>query len=149
MARNQQMRVSVGSRGERHRAFARTLGADWVGGPADTPEEPLDGAILFAPAGPLVLPILERLDRGGRLLIAGIHLSDIPSMVYQECLFFEKSLGSVTANTREDGRKLLAWASGGGIVPRTTVYPLEDALRALVDLKEDRIEGAAVLSVGR
>ena len=148
MARDRQMRVSVGSRGERHQAFAKTMGADWVGGPVDTPEEPLDGAILFAPAGPLVLPILRSLDRGGRLLIAGIHLSDIPSMVYEDFLFYEKSLGSVTANTREDGRKLLKWASEGAIVPRTTVYRLEEALQALVDLKEDRIEGAAVLMVG-
>ncbi|AKS22792.1 Alcohol dehydrogenase [Leptospirillum ferriphilum] len=148
MARDQGMRISVGSRGERHQAFARSMGADWVGGPADTPEDPLDGAILFAPAGPLVLPILRRLDRGGRLLIAGIHLSDIPSIEYEHFLFYEKSLGSVTANTREDGRKLLEWASKGSIVPRTTVYPLEEAVRALRDLKEDRVEGAAVLKVG-
>lgn len=148
MARDRGMRVSVGSRGERHQEFARAMGADWVGGPADTPEEALDGAILFAPAGPLVLPILRRLDRGGRLLIAGIHLSDIPAIEYEHFLFYEKSLGSVTANTREDGRKLLEWASGGAIVPRTTVYPLEDAVQALRDLKEDRIEGAAVLKMG-
>ncbi|MHB1927786.1 MAG: zinc-dependent alcohol dehydrogenase family protein [Leptospirillum sp.] len=147
MAKDRGMRVSVGSRGPRHQDFARRMGADWVGGPAETPTDYFDGAILFAPAGELVPPVLSRLDRGGRLLIAGIHLSDIPSLEYESLLFYEKSMGSVTANTRDDGRKLLAWAESGAIVPRTTVYPLEEAIKALKDLKEDRIEGAAVLRV--
>lgn len=149
MAKDRNMRVSVGSRGARHQDFARRMGADWVGGPAETPEDLFDGAILFAPAGELVPPVLSRLDRGGRLLIAGIHLSDIPALEYESFLFYEKMLGSVTANTRDDGRKLLSWAESGAIVPRTTVYPLEEALTALTDLKEDRVEGAAVLKVGK
>jgi propanol-preferring alcohol dehydrogenase len=148
MARAKKFRVSVGSRGGRHRAFASQMGADWVGGAADTPPEPFDGAILFAPAGDLVPPILAHLDRGGRLLIAGIHLSDIPSLDYEAHLFYERSVGSVTANTRQDGRELFEWISREPITPHVTVYPLEDANRALVDLKEDRIEGAAVLKVG-
>ncbi|MHB1606005.1 MAG: zinc-dependent alcohol dehydrogenase family protein [Leptospirales bacterium] len=148
MARDRGLRVSVGSRGERHRAFARKMGADWVGGPGETPPEPFDGAILFAPAGELVLPILSRLDRGGRLLIAGIHLSDIPAIHYESQLFYERSLGSVTANTRNDGRKLIEWGTGGAIIPHVKVYRLDEALKALTDLKEDRIEGAAVLEIG-
>ena len=148
MARDRGLRVSVGSRGERHRAFARRMGADWVGGPQEVPPEPFDGAILFAPAGELVLPILSHLDRGGRLLLAGIHLSDIPAIHYETQLFYERSLGSVTANTREDGRKLIGWGTGGAIIPQVKLYRLEEALQALTDLKEDRIEGAAVLKMG-
>jgi propanol-preferring alcohol dehydrogenase len=148
MARAMKLRVSVGSRGGRHRDLARRMGADWVGGAADVPPEPYDGAILFAPAGDLVPPILARLDRGGRLLIAGIHLSDIPALDYEAHLFYERSMGSVTANTREDGRRLFEWIAREPIAPRVTVYPLAEANRALMDLKEDRIEGAAVLKVG-
>lgn len=148
MARDRGLRVSVGSRGALHQSFARRMGADWVGGPSETPAEPFDGAILFAPAGELVLPILTHLDRGGRLLIAGIHLTDIPPIHYETQLFYERSVGSVTANTREDGRMLIEWALGGAIVPRVRVYPLEEAGKALADLKDDRIEGAAVLKMG-
>ncbi len=148
MARDKGIGVSVGSRGDRHRAFARRMGADWVGGPSETPTEPFDGAILFAPAGELVLPILTHLDRGGKLMIAGIHLSDIPPIHYETHLFYERSVGSVTANTREDGRNLIEWAVGGAIVPSVKIYPMEEALCALTDLKEDRIEGAAVLKMG-
>lgn len=147
MAQSSGMHVSVISRGDRHQALAREMGADFVGPSGTHPRKLLDGAILFAPAGEIVPDIMLDLDRGGKLLIAGIHLSDIPSLVYQDQLFLEKSLGSVTANTREDGRGLLKMAETFGIQPRIRKYPLQDASLALMDLKNDQIMGAAVLTV--
>jgi propanol-preferring alcohol dehydrogenase len=118
-----------------------------VGDSFDRPPHLLDGAILFAPAGELVPPALAALDRGATLAVAGIHLSDIPSLDYQRHLFQERSLTSVTANTREDGRELLELAAAIPIETRIRSYPLERANEALVDLKRDRIRGAAVLDV--
>ena len=106
-----------------------------------------DAAILFAPAGELVLPALEALDRGGTLAIAGIHLSAIPSLDYARHLFQERTLRSVTANTRRDGEELLRLASEIPLETHTAIYPLESANQALVDLKQDRLRGAAVLEV--
>ncbi|MGI9592147.1 MAG: zinc-binding alcohol dehydrogenase family protein, partial [Myxococcota bacterium] len=137
----------VFSRGGSHRELAEELGAAWVGDSFDTPPHPLDGAILFAPAGELVPPALEALDRGATLAIAGIHLSDVPTLSYERHLFQERTLQSVTANTREDGRALLALAAEIPIRTRTTAYPLEAANDALADLKHDRVRGAAVLEV--
>jgi len=147
MAKFLGMRVSVISRGDGHQALAREMGADFVGPSGTHPKELLDGAILFAPAGEIVPDIMLDLDRGGKLLIAGIHLSNIPSLVYQDQLFQEKSLGSVTANTREDGQGLLKMAKAFGITPKVRVYSLEEANSALMDLKNDQIRGAAVLKV--
>ena len=104
-------------------------------------------AAPFAPAGELVLPALEALDRGATLAIAGIHLSDIPGLDYQQHLFQERTLTSVTANTREDGRELLELAAAIPIETHTMSYPLLAANQALIDLKHDRIRGAAVLEV--
>jgi propanol-preferring alcohol dehydrogenase len=140
-------RVAVFSRGGRHRALAEELGADWVGEVGERPPYRLDGAILFAPAGELVPPTLEVLDRGGVLAIAGIHLSDVPPLDYRRHLFQEREIRSVTANTREDGRALLALAAEIPIRTHTVPYPLEAAGEALIDLKQDRIRGAAVLEV--
>ena len=147
MAKSSGMSVSVISRGDAHQSLAREMGADFVGASGTHPPELLDGAILFAPAGEIVPDIMLDLDRGGRLLIAGIHLSDIPSLVYHDQLFLEKSLGSVTANTREDGLGLLKMARAFDIRPRVRVYPLEGATSALMDLKNDQIRGACVLKV--
>jgi propanol-preferring alcohol dehydrogenase len=138
-------RVHVFSRGDAHRELARELGAASVAGSFDPPPEKLDGAILFAPAGELVLPALEALDRGGALAVAGIHLSEIPALDYQRHLFQERELRSVTANTREDAADLLRLAAEIPIRTHTVSYPLADANRALLDLKQDRIRGAAVL----
>ena len=138
-------RVHVFSRGDTHRELARELGAASVAGSFDPPPEKLDGAILFAPAGELVLPALEALDRGGVLAVAGIHLSEIPPLDYQRHLFQERELRSVTANTREDAADLLRLAAEIPIRTHTVSYPLEQANRALLDLKQDRIRGAAVL----
>jgi propanol-preferring alcohol dehydrogenase len=145
VARHFGCEVYVFSRGGEHRSLAEELGAAWVGDSFDLPPHPLDGAILFAPAGELVPPGLEALDRGGTLAIAGIHLSDVPTLDYQRHLFQERTLQSVTANTREDGRELLELAAVIPIVGRTTSYPLEDANEALIDLKQDRVRGTAVL----
>lgn len=147
IARHFENEVYVFSRGERHRALARELGAAWVGASHEAPPEPLDAAILFAPAGELVPPALEALDRGGVLSIAGIHLSDVPPLSYERHLFQEREIRSVTANTREDGRELLRLAAAIPIRTHTMAYLLADANRALLDLKEDRVRGAAVLEV--
>jgi propanol-preferring alcohol dehydrogenase len=100
---------------------------------------------LFAPVGDLVPVALEALDRGGTLAIAGIHLSDIPVLDYQRHLFQERTVRSVTANTREDGRELMALAAS--VRPRIAVtrYPMDQADRALADLAADRVTGVAVL----
>jgi propanol-preferring alcohol dehydrogenase len=137
--------VHVLTRGESARELARELGAASVGGPADAPPEPLDAAILFAPAGELVLPALAALDRGGTLAIAGIHLSDVPALNYQRHLFYERQVRSVTSNTREDGRDFLAFAAEHRLRVRTTGYPLGEADRALADLAGGQVRGAAVL----
>jgi propanol-preferring alcohol dehydrogenase len=121
------------------------MGAHWVGGSDAQPPELLDSAILFAPVGHLVPPIMEKLDRGGTLAIAGIYLTDIPGLNYDRQLFQEKNLRSVTANTRKDGEELLKLAAEIPLTPKTTTFPLEDANRALQMLKNDAINGSGVL----
>jgi len=143
----QGLRVHVLTRGEPNQALARELGVDSVGGPSDPPPEPLDGAILFAPAGELVPVALRALDRGGTLAMAGIWSSDIPTLNYDETLFQERQLVSVTANTRDDGETFLALAARLGVRATTVPYPMADANRALIDLKHGRFGGAAVLHV--
>ena len=140
-------RVHVMTRSAEARDLALSLGAASVGGAADPPPEPLDAAILFAPVGTLVPPALEALDRGGVLAIAGIHLSDVPPLDYQRHLFEERTLCSVTANTRADGRAFLEEAARAHVRVTTTPYPLERADEALADLAADRVTGAAVLLV--
>ena len=145
VALHQGLRVHVLTRGEGNQELARRLGADSVGGAADEPPEPLDGAILFAPAGELVPVALRALDRGGTLAVAGIWLSDIPRLNYDAELFEERRLRSVTANTRNDGEEFLALAARLGVRPTTVGYPMADAPRALADLAHGRFSGAAVL----
>jgi propanol-preferring alcohol dehydrogenase len=147
IARHFGCEVYVWSRGGRHRELAMELGATWVGGSTEKPPHPLDAAILFAPAGELVPPALEALDRGATLAVAGIHLSPIPPLDYPRHLFQERKLQSVTANTRRDGEELLRLAAEIPIRTHIVPYPLEDATQALLDLKHDRIRGAAVLEV--
>jgi propanol-preferring alcohol dehydrogenase len=145
LARHLGMRVHVLTRGEGNRALARELGADSVGAADASPPEPLDGAILFAPAGELVPPALRALARGGTLAVAGIWLSDIPRIEYDSELFQEKQLRSVTANTRADGDEFLRLAARFGLQATTVRYPLAEADRALRDLAHGRYSGAAVL----
>jgi len=147
IAKHRSCEVFVATRGENHRNLARQMGADWVGeDPAEMPVK-ADAAIIFAPVGWLVPLALQALRKGGTLALAGIHMTDIPAMNYERCVFYERDIHSVTANTREDGRALLAEAAAIPIRPRTTSYPLADANRALQDLKSDRINGTGVLVI--
>ncbi|NYJ08755.1 zinc-dependent alcohol dehydrogenase family protein [Petropleomorpha daqingensis] len=141
----QGLRVHVLTRGEHNQALAKELGADSVGAATDPPPEPLDGAVLFAPAGELVPVALRALDRGGTLAVAGIWLSTIPALDYAAELFEERRLRSVTANTRRDGEEFLRLAERLGVRATTTAYPMADAPRALADLAHGRFGGAAVL----
>jgi propanol-preferring alcohol dehydrogenase len=137
--------VHVMTRSPEARSLALALGAASAGDTFDAPPEPLDAAILFAPAGDIVPAALSALDRGGILSIAGIHLSDIPPLRYADHLFEEREVRSVTANTRADGEEFLALASRIGISVETVGYPMSAADAALADLAHDRVNGAAVL----
>ena len=137
--------VFVVTRGESHRQLAREMGATWVGESAAEMPAKVNSGIMFAPAGNLVPDAMAQLDKGGTLALAGIYMSEIPGLDYTRTLFYEKNIRSVTANTREDGRELLAEAASILLRPHVTTYPLAQANRALVDLKEDRVNGTAVL----
>jgi alcohol dehydrogenase, propanol-preferring len=140
-------RVHVFTRSAAARALALELGAASAGDSSDPPPEPLDSAILFAPVGTLVPVALEALDRGGTLAIAGIHLSDVPSLDYQRHLFYERSVSSVTANTRLDGSSFLRFAAEHPLRVTAVPYPFDAADAALRDLAADRVAGVAVLDV--
>lgn len=137
--------VHVMTRSADARRLALELGAASAGDTFDAPPEPLDSAIVFAPAGEIVPAALEALDRGGTCAIAGIHLSDVPVLDYQRHLFQERQIRSVTANTRADGEAFLAVAAQIDIQVHTEAYPLDRADDALADLANDRVTGAAVL----
>src|SRR5579862_766631 len=125
-------------------AFARKLGASWAGSSEEKPPEPLDCAIIYAPVGALVPAALSAVRKGGRVVCAGIHMSDIPSFPYR-LLWEERSVASVANLTREDGREFLAIAAEAKVKTATTPYPLAKANEALDDLRQGRLEGAAVL----
>jgi propanol-preferring alcohol dehydrogenase len=125
-------------------AFARTLGVTWAGGSDEMPPELLDAAIIFATVGDLVPMALKALRKGGRVVCAGIHMSDIPSFPYR-LLWEERQIASVANLTRQDGIEFLRIAPEAGIVTTTTTYPLNQANEALADLRAGRFEGAAVL----
>jgi propanol-preferring alcohol dehydrogenase len=137
--------VHVLTRSAPARQLALDLGASSARDARDEPPEPLDSAILFAPVGDLVPVALAALDRGGTLAVAGIHLTDIPALNYQQHLFQERDLRSVTSNTRQDGRDFLAAAARIGIRVTVTRYPMSRADQAIADLAADRVNGAAVL----
>lgn len=139
--------VHVLTRSPTARRLALDLGCASAGAADEVPPEPLDAAVLFAPVGALVPVALAALDRGGTLAIAGIHLTDVPTLRYADHLFQERQLRSVTANTRADGEAFLRLAAQFPLEVRTTPYDLADADRALADLAADRVEGAAVLRV--
>ncbi len=129
---------------ERTQAFALGLGASWAGGSDEMPPEPLDAAIIFAPAGPLVPKALEALAPDGVVVCAGIHMSDIPSFPY-ELLYHERKLRSVANLTRRDGEEFLSVAPKVPIRTTVTIYELEHAEQALADLRAGRFEGTAVI----
>ncbi len=139
--------VFVMTRGEKHRQLAREMGADWVGDASENPPAALDSAIMFAPAGELVPKALEALDRGGVLACAGIHMTNIPELDYQRHLFQEKTLTSVSANTRRDGQELLSLAKEIPLRTHVEEFSLAEANEALLKLKRDGIQGSAVLRV--
>ncbi|MBW3603619.1 MAG: zinc-dependent alcohol dehydrogenase family protein [Actinobacteria bacterium] len=145
VALHQGATVHVMTRDADARTRALTLGCASAQGGDDAPPEPLDAAVLFAPVGALVPVALEALDRGGTLVIAGIHLSDVPALNYERHLFYERRVVSTTANTRADGEAFLLLAAAVPIRVTTTRYPFHQADHALADLAHDRVNGAAVL----
>ena len=129
------------------RAFALSLGAEWAGDSGETPPEPLDAAILFAPAGELVPAALRAVERGGTVVCAGIHMSDIPSFPYR-ILWEERVVRSVANLTRRDGEEFLALAPTVPVRTEVEAFPLNAANEALDRLRAGRVRGAAVLVVG-
>lgn len=146
VARHQGRRVFAFTRAgdDEAQRFARELGAEWAGASEERPPEELDAAILFAPVGALVPAALRAVARGGPVVCGGIHMSDIPAFPY-DILWGERVVRSVANLTREDGREFLALAPSVPIRTEVRRYPLEDANRALDDLRAGRVRGAAVL----
>ena len=138
--------VYVATRGDRSAELARSLGAAWTGGPDQPFPVPVDSAIVFAPAGELVPQALAGLTRGGTVALAGIHMSEVPALDYARHLFEEKTLTSVTANTRADGEELLLLAPRLGVGVHVTEYAFAEVDRALADLGGDRMSGSAVIT---
>jgi propanol-preferring alcohol dehydrogenase len=127
--------------------FARSLGCTWAGGSDDIPPEELDAAIIFAPVGALVPQALKQVRKGGRVVCAGIHMSDIPAFPYED-LWGERAILSVANLTREDGREFMEIAAQVPVKTVTTVFPLRQANEALDALRSGSLEGAAVLVPG-
>jgi len=132
---------------QRHQKLAEELGAVWVGDTFDEPPVKLDAAIIYAPAGEIVPAALKALDRGGRLVLGGIHMSPTPPLEYQD-LYWERVVCSVANNTRDDGRDFLEEAARVGVRTHVRTFPLAEANDALIALKHDAIKGAGVLQVG-
>jgi alcohol dehydrogenase, propanol-preferring len=148
VAVHEKRRVFAFTRSEDQSAqrFARSLGAAWAGDASSAPPEPLDAALIFAPAGELVPAALRAVRKGGTVACGGIHMSDIPSFAYAD-LWGERVLRSVANLTRADGEEFLALAPKVPVRTRVTSYALEDAGAALEDLRSGSIEGAAVVRV--
>lgn len=147
IAQHQNCRLFVGTREIKHQDLAKDLGAIQVHDGSQRFDEPIDSAIIFAPAGHLVPTASRALKKGGTLVLAGIHMTQTPEMDYESCLFHEKHLCSVEANTREDGYDFLKWAEKAQIKPRIHLFGFNQAQEALMALKEDKFDGSAVLQV--
>lgn len=145
IARHRGCEVHVATRSRGHRELAEELGAASTGSPYEPLPTAVDGAIVFAPAGEIVPVALRSVRKGGTVSLAGIHMSPIPEMDYETCLYHEKQLRSVESNTREDGRQLLAEAARIPVRPEVTTFPLELADEALVQLSRSEIDGTGVL----
>ena len=139
--------VSVATRGAKHRAFAERLGADWIGSETERPPEPLDRAVTFAPSGDVVVAALSSLRKGGVVAINAIHLDRMPPFDYDSLLWGEREIRSVANMTREDARDFLALAAEIGLDPEITVFPLDRVNDALRAVKDDAIDGAAVITM--
>jgi propanol-preferring alcohol dehydrogenase len=137
--------VYVPTRGESHRVLARELGASWVGEATEAPPVPLDRAVTFAPSGDVVVAALGALRKGGVVAINAIHLDRMPQFDYDRLLWGERQIRSVTNMTRSDARDFLRVAGEIGLRPRVAAFALEEGQQALRALREDRIDGAAVL----
>ena len=146
VARHWNVDVYAMTRDARHQKLALELGAKWVGGTLAEPPVKLDAAIVFAPAGEIVPAALKVLRKGGTLVLGGIHMSPIPSFDY-DLLYQERVVRSVANNTRQDGEEFLRIAAEIPIETHTQLFPLEEANRALNALKNDAIQGAAVLQI--
>lgn len=146
VARHWGIRVYAMTRDELHRQLARELGAEWAGGGDDQPPEKLDSAIIFAPAGELVISALRVLKKGGTVTLGGIYMSPIPQMDYN-LLYHERVIRSVANNTRRDGEEFLSIAAQIPIHTQVQEFPLDQANAALNALKHDAVRGAAVLRV--
>jgi alcohol dehydrogenase, propanol-preferring len=144
VARYWKIEVYAMSRDERHRKLALSLGAAWAGGSDDEPPVKLDAALIFAPAGELVIPALRALKRGGTVALGGIHMSPIPPLDYA-LLYYERAVRSVANNTRRDGEEFLKIAAAIPIHTEVREFALAEANQALNALKNDAISGAAVL----
>ncbi len=136
----------VSTRGEKHRAFAHELGAAWIGGATEKPPVALDRAITFAPAGDVVIAALSSLRKGGVVAINAIHLDRMPQFDYDRLLWGERQIRSVTNMTRADARDFLSLVVEHGIRPTARTYTLEDGAAALAAVREDRLDGAAVIT---
>jgi len=139
--------VYVFTRSEGHRRLARQLGAAWVGGAQDAPPQKMQGSIIFAPAGWIVPEALRDLDRGGTLALAGVTMTPIPKLDYDELLYWERGVRSVANFTRQDARELLDVAAEIPIETTVETFPLEEANAALLALKRSQINGAGVLLI--
>lgn len=139
--------VHVMTRSRDAQELARSLGVTWAGGAEEEPPVPLDSAIVFAPAGELVPAALAALDRGGTLALAGIHMSTVPALDYDRHLFQERTLRTVTSNTRADGAELLRLAAHVPLDIHATAYAFDSVARALEDLDADRVTGSAVVTL--
>jgi len=137
--------VYVSTRGESHRRLAESLGATWVGRETDKPPVELDRAVTFAPSGDVVVAALASLRKGGVVAINAIHLDRIPQFDYDKLLWGERQIRSVANMTRADARDFLALAAEIGLKPRVTVFPLDQANEALLAVKSDAVDGAAVI----
>ncbi len=147
LARYRGLEVYVFTRAEAHRELARSLGAAWVGGAEERPGVLLDAAILFAPAGSLVPEALRAIRKGGTVALAGITMTPIPQMDYDQLLYHERVVRSVANSTRQDAREFLRLAAEVPVRVEVETFPLEQANQALQALKHSRIRGAAVLEV--
>lgn len=139
--------VSAMTRGAANQALARRMPLRFVGDETSRPPEDLDAAILFAPAGDLVPVALEATKPGGTVVIAGIHLSDVPVLSYEDHLFHERDLRSVTSNTRADGREFLRLAAALNLRPAVTTYGFDRVDVALADLRDGRASGSLVIAL--
>ncbi len=146
VARHWNVQVYASTRDARHQRLALDLGAQWAGGTLEEPPEELDAAIIFAPAGEIVPAALKALRKGGRLVLGGIHMSQIPPLDYG-LLYQERVVRSVANNTRQDGEDFLRVAAEIPVRTRVQIFPLSEANQALNSLKNDAIPGAAVLQV--